>query len=47
MRLLLVEDEAAIVCRTRGSLEAAGYTVDWARDAGEALTLARENDVGP
>lgn len=42
MRLLLVEDEAAIACRIRESLEEAGYTVDWARDGAEALALARE-----
>ena len=42
MRLLLVEDEAAIACRTRESLEEAGYTVDWARDGVEALALAEE-----
>ena len=47
MRLLLIEDEAAIACRTRESLEEAGYTLDWARDGVEALALARENDVGP
>jgi two-component system chemotaxis response regulator CheY len=39
VRLLLVEDEAAIACRIRESLEEAGYTVDWARDGGEALAL--------
>ncbi|MCW3098329.1 MAG: hypothetical protein JWL77_3947 [Chthonomonadaceae bacterium] len=42
MRLLLVEDEAAIACRTRESLEEARYTVDWARDGVEALALAEE-----
>jgi DNA-binding response OmpR family regulator len=47
VRLLLVEDEAAIGCRTRESLEEARYTLDWARDGGEALALTRENDVGP
>src|SRR5438105_2022339 len=41
MRLLLVEDEAAIACRIRESLEEARYTVDWARDGVEALALAR------
>ena len=40
MRLLLVEDEAAIASRTLESLEEAGYTVDWARDGVEALALA-------
>ena len=40
MRLLLVEDEAAIACRIRESLEEAHYTVDWARDGVEALALA-------
>ncbi len=44
MRLLLVEDEAAIACRTQESLEEAGYTVDWARDGVEALALARERE---
>ena len=44
MRLLLVEDEAAIAIRTRESLEEARYTVDWARDGVEALALARERE---
>ena len=44
MRLLLVEDEAAIACRIRESLEEANYTVDWARDGVEALALARERE---
>src|ERR687884_1062759 len=44
MRLLLVEDEAAIACRIRESLEEARYTVDWARDGVEALALARERE---
>lgn len=44
MRLLLVEDEAALACRIRESLEEARYTVDWARDGGEALALARERE---
>lgn len=44
MRLLLVEDEAAIASRTRESLEEARYTVDWARDGVEALALARERE---
>ena len=44
MRLLLVEDEAAIACRIRESLEEAGYTVDWARDGVEALALARKRE---
>lgn len=44
MRLLLVEDEAAIAARTVESLEEAGYTVDWARDGVEALALARERE---
>lgn len=44
MRLLLVEDEAALACRTRESLEEARYTVDWARDGREALALARERE---
>ncbi len=42
MRLLLVEDEAALACRTRENLEEARYTVDWARDGVEALALAQE-----
>jgi two-component system copper resistance phosphate regulon response regulator CusR len=44
MRLLLVEDEAGIACRTRESLEEARYTVDWARDGVEALALAQERE---
>ncbi len=44
MRLLLVEDEAAIACRIRESLEEARYTVDWARDGVEALALAEERE---
>ena len=40
-----MEDETALACRVRESLQATGYTVDWTRDGGEAL--ARENDVGP
>jgi two-component system copper resistance phosphate regulon response regulator CusR len=44
MRLLLVEDEAGIACRTRESLEEANYAVDWARDGVEALGLARERE---
>ncbi|HET6385571.1 MAG TPA: DNA-binding response regulator [Armatimonadota bacterium] len=44
MRLLLVEDEAAIACRTRESLEEAHYTVDWARDGVEALALTPERE---
>ena len=44
MRLLLVEDEAALACRIRESLEEARYTVDWARDGVEALALARERE---
>ena len=44
MRLLLVEDEAAIACRIRESLEEARYTVDWVRDGVEALALARERE---
>jgi two-component system copper resistance phosphate regulon response regulator CusR len=44
MRLLLVEDEAAIASRTRESLEEAHYSVDWARDGVEALALARERE---
>ena len=44
MRLLLVEDEAAIAIRTRESLEEARYTVDWARDGVEALALAQERE---
>jgi two-component system copper resistance phosphate regulon response regulator CusR len=44
VRLLLVEDEAAIACRTQESLEEAHYTVDWARDGVEALALAQERE---
>jgi CheY-like chemotaxis protein len=44
VRLLLVEDEAAIACRIRESLEKARYTVDWARDGVEALALAQERE---
>src|ERR1043166_3966542 len=44
MRLLLVEDEAAIACRTRESLEEARYTVEWAREGVEALALCRERE---
>lgn len=44
MRLLLVEDEVAIACRTQESLEEARYTVDWARDGAEALALAQERE---
>ena len=44
MRLLLVEDEAAIACRIQESLEEARYAVDWARDGIEALTLAGERE---
>jgi DNA-binding response OmpR family regulator len=34
MRLLLVEAETALACRVQESLQATGYTVDWARDGG-------------
>jgi DNA-binding response OmpR family regulator len=44
VRLLLVEDEAAIGCRIRESLEEARYTVDWARDGVKALALAGERE---
>jgi DNA-binding response OmpR family regulator len=44
MRLLLVEDESALACRTRESLEEAHYTVDWACDGIEALALTRERE---
>ena len=44
MRLLLIEDEAAIACRIRESLEEAHYTVDWARDGIKALVLAHERE---
>jgi DNA-binding response OmpR family regulator len=47
MRLLLVEDETALGCRVQESLEATGYTVDWAREGGEALALAREREYAP
>jgi len=42
--LLIVEDEAAIGCRIRESLEEARYTVDWARDGVKALALAGERE---
>lgn len=44
MRLLLVEDEVAIACRTQESLEEARYIVDWARDGVEALALTQERE---
>lgn len=44
MRLLLVEDEEAIACRTRESLEAASFLVDWARDGLEALEMTQERE---
>ena len=44
MRLLLVEDEAAIARRIQESLEEARYIVDWAPDGVEALSLARERE---
>lgn len=44
MRLLLVEDEAAIACRIQESLEEARYAVDWARDGVGALELVRERE---
>ncbi|MGV3616773.1 MAG: response regulator transcription factor [Fimbriimonas sp.] len=44
MRLLLIEDEEALACRIRESLEAARYVVDWTRDGGEALALAEERE---
>jgi cyclase len=49
MRLLLVEDEAAIACRIQESLEEAGYAVDWAREvvargAGEILLTSMDRD---
>ena len=40
-RILLVDDEPAIVETVRAYLEAEGYTVQTASDAPEALTLAR------
>jgi len=42
VRLLLVEDEVAIACRTQESLEQARYAVDWTRDGLEALAMAEE-----
>jgi two-component system copper resistance phosphate regulon response regulator CusR len=44
VRLLLVEDEAAIASRIQESLEEARYTVDWARDGAEALALTQERE---
>ena len=44
MRLLLVEDEAAIACRIRESLEEARYAIDWARGGVEALAFVRERE---
>jgi DNA-binding response OmpR family regulator len=44
VRLLLVEDEAALARRIREGLEEARYTVDWARDGVEALAVARERE---
>ena len=41
MRLLLMENETALACRVQESLEAKGYTVDWAPHGGEALAAAR------
>lgn len=40
MRVLVVEDEPALGMRIQESLEAAHYTVDWARDGLQALTLS-------
>jgi len=43
MRLLLVEDDEMLGASMREGLRQAGYTVDWARDGGEAdLALASE-----
>jgi two-component system copper resistance phosphate regulon response regulator CusR len=44
VRLLLVEDEAAIASRIQESLEEARYTVDWTRDGAEALALTQERE---
>lgn len=43
-RLLLVEDEVEIGCRTREHLEEAHYAVDWTRDGNEALAMARQQE---
>jgi len=42
-RILLVDDEADIVELLRDVLEAEGYVVDAALDAGTAIRLVREN----
>ena len=42
-RILVVDDEADIVELLREVLEADGYVVDTAPDAGEALRLIRQN----
>ena len=43
MRILLVEDDAAVAAAVRRGLEAEGYAVDLARDGEEGHWLAREN----
>ena len=45
MRLLLIEDDAALRLTLARQLEADGYRVDQARDGEEGLFLAREYQV--
>jgi two-component system, OmpR family, response regulator PhoP len=45
MRLLLIEDDAALRLTLARQLEADGYRVDQARDGEEGLFLAREYPV--
>jgi hypothetical protein len=47
VRLLLVEDEAAIACRTRESLEEARYTVDWAATASRRWRWPESGSMPP
>lgn len=44
MRLLVVEDEAALAGSLKKGLEAEGFAVDVAHDGTDGLWLAREND---
>jgi two-component system OmpR family response regulator len=43
VRILVVEDDAAVAAAVRRGLEAEGYAVDLARDGEEGRWLAREN----
>ncbi|PIQ29056.1 DNA-binding response regulator [bacterium (Candidatus Blackallbacteria) CG17_big_fil_post_rev_8_21_14_2_50_48_46] len=43
MRLLLVEDDAALAEALRSGLEQAGYAVDWSEQAQDADWLVRQN----